>query len=36
MPVSMEYGLIVPHPGGEPRWFADNAERLNGISGTGL
>ena len=34
--VTMEYGLILPHPGGEPEWFAKNAEALDGISGTGL
>lgn len=34
--VTMEYGLILPHPGGEARWFADNAGALDGIQGTGL
>src|ERR1700753_427483 len=34
--VSMEYGLILPHPGGETEWFAKNAAALDGISGTGL
>jgi len=34
--VSMEYGLILPHPGGEAEWFAKNAGALDGISGTGL
>ena len=34
--VSMEYGLILPHPGGETEWFAKNAGALDGISGTGL
>jgi phenylpyruvate tautomerase PptA (4-oxalocrotonate tautomerase family) len=34
--VSMEYGLILPHPGGETAWFADNADALDGIQGTGL
>jgi hypothetical protein len=32
----MEYGLILPKPGDEPPWFADNADALDGISGTGL
>ena len=34
--VSMEYGLILPHPGGEAAWFARNADALDGIQGTGL
>ena len=34
--VTMEYGLILPHPGGETQWFADNAGALDGIQGTGL
>ena len=34
--ITMEYGLILPHPGGEPKWFADNVEALDGILGTGL
>ena len=34
--ISMEYGLILPHPGGETEWFADNAGALDGIQGTGL
>jgi phenylpyruvate tautomerase PptA (4-oxalocrotonate tautomerase family) len=34
--VSMEYGLILPHPGGETEWFTKNAGALDGISGTGL
>ncbi len=34
--VSMEYGLILPHPGGESEWFATNAGALDGIQGTGL
>ena len=34
--ITMEYGLILPHPGGETEWFAKNAEALDGISGTGL
>ncbi len=34
--IQMEYGLILPKPGDEPKWFADNADALDGISGTGL
>jgi phenylpyruvate tautomerase PptA (4-oxalocrotonate tautomerase family) len=34
--VTMEYGLILPHPGGEAEWFAANAGALDGIQGTGL
>lgn len=34
--VTMEYGLILPHPGGETEWFATNADTLDGIQGTGL
>lgn len=34
--VTMEYGLILPHPGGEAEWFATNASALDGIQGTGL
>jgi phenylpyruvate tautomerase PptA (4-oxalocrotonate tautomerase family) len=34
--ITMEYGLILPHPGGEPEWFATNADALDGIQGTGL
>jgi len=34
--ITMEYGLILPPPGGEPEWFAKNAGALEGISGTGL
>lgn len=34
--VQMEYGLILPCPGDEPAWFADNAAALDGIQGTGL
>ena len=34
--VTMEYGLILPHPGGETEWFAENADALDGIQGTGL
>jgi phenylpyruvate tautomerase PptA (4-oxalocrotonate tautomerase family) len=32
----MEYGLLLPKPGDEPKWFSDNAKALDGISGTGL
>src|SRR5437867_8377106 len=31
--VTMEYGLILPHPGGEAEWFAKNAAALDGIQG---
>ena len=34
--VTMEYGLILPHPGDEAAWFQDNADTLDGIQGTGL
>ena len=34
--VTIEYGLILPHPGGEAEWFETNAEALDGIQGTGL
>ena len=34
--ITMEYGLILPHPGGETEWFAKNADALGGIEGTGL
>jgi len=34
--ITMEYGLILPPPGREPEWFEDNADALDGISGTGL
>ena len=34
--VQMEYGLILPHPGGEREWFAANADALDGIRGAGL
>lgn len=34
--VSMEYGLILPRPGGETAWFRANAGALDGIQGTGL
>jgi len=33
---AMEFGLILPHPGGEPEWFEKNKEELKGVSGTGL
>ena len=33
---AMEFGLILPHPGGEPEWFEKNKEALKGVSGTGL
>ena len=29
--IGMEYGLILPRPGDEPAWFADNAAALDGI-----
>ena len=32
----MEYGLILPHPGGEREWFAANADALDGIRGARL
>jgi hypothetical protein len=34
--VQMEYGLILPHPGGETEWFATNKDALDGIQGAGL
>ncbi len=34
--LTMEYGLILPHPGGEAEWFAANADALDGIQGMGL
>jgi hypothetical protein len=34
--MTLEYGLILPHPGGEKEWFAKNAEALDGVSGSGL
>ncbi|ALP00168.1 Cis-3-chloroacrylic acid dehalogenase [Streptomyces hygroscopicus subsp. limoneus] len=34
--ITMEYGLILPHPGGEAEWFATHADELDGIQGTGL
>ena len=33
---AMEFGLILPHPGGEPEWFEKNKEALKGVTGTGL
>jgi phenylpyruvate tautomerase PptA (4-oxalocrotonate tautomerase family) len=33
---AMEFGLILPQPGGEPEWFEKNKEALKGVSGTGL
>jgi hypothetical protein len=32
----MEYGLLLPRLGDEPKWFAENVAALDGISGTGL
>ena len=32
----MEYGLILPRPGGEAEWFKTNADALDGIQGTDL
>ena len=29
--IQMDYGLILPRPGNEPAWFADNAAALDGI-----
>jgi hypothetical protein len=34
--ITMEYGLILPHSGGETEWFATNADALDGIQGTGI
>jgi len=34
--IQMEYGLILPKPGDEAAWFKDNADALDGITGTGL
>jgi phenylpyruvate tautomerase PptA (4-oxalocrotonate tautomerase family) len=34
--IQMEYGLLLPRPGGESEWFATNAKALDGIQGTGL
>jgi phenylpyruvate tautomerase PptA (4-oxalocrotonate tautomerase family) len=34
--ITMEYGLILPHPGGEDEWFKKNADSLDGISGVGM
>jgi phenylpyruvate tautomerase PptA (4-oxalocrotonate tautomerase family) len=33
---AMEFGLILPHPGGEPDWFEKNKEALKGVSVSGL
>jgi phenylpyruvate tautomerase PptA (4-oxalocrotonate tautomerase family) len=33
---AMEFGIILPQPGGEPEWFEKNKEALKGVSGTGL
>jgi phenylpyruvate tautomerase PptA (4-oxalocrotonate tautomerase family) len=33
---TMEFGLILPQPGGEPDWFEKNKEALKGVTGTGL
>jgi phenylpyruvate tautomerase PptA (4-oxalocrotonate tautomerase family) len=33
---AMEFGLILPQPGGEPDWFEKNKEALKGVTGTGL
>jgi hypothetical protein len=30
--IQMEYGLILPKPGDEPKWFADNADALDMLS----
>jgi phenylpyruvate tautomerase PptA (4-oxalocrotonate tautomerase family) len=32
----MEYGLILPRPGGEAEWFRANRDALDGITGTGI
>lgn len=34
--ISLEYGLILPHPGDETEWFTVNKDALGGIQGTGL
>jgi hypothetical protein len=34
--VTMEYGLILRHPGGGTEWFVKNADALDGIQGAGL
>jgi phenylpyruvate tautomerase PptA (4-oxalocrotonate tautomerase family) len=28
---AMEFGLILPHPGGEPEWFEKHADKLKGV-----
>jgi hypothetical protein len=33
---SMEFGLILPQPGGESEWFEKNSAALKGVKGTGL
>jgi phenylpyruvate tautomerase PptA (4-oxalocrotonate tautomerase family) len=33
---AMEFGIILPQPGGEPDWFKKNKEALKGVMGTGL
>jgi phenylpyruvate tautomerase PptA (4-oxalocrotonate tautomerase family) len=33
---AMEFGLILPQPGGEPEWFEKNSAVLKGVKGTGL
>jgi phenylpyruvate tautomerase PptA (4-oxalocrotonate tautomerase family) len=33
---AMEFGIILPQPGGEPEWFEKNKVALKGVSGTGL
>jgi phenylpyruvate tautomerase PptA (4-oxalocrotonate tautomerase family) len=33
---AMEFGLILPQPGGEVEWFEKNSVALKGVKGTGL
>ena len=33
---AMEFGLILPHPGGESEWFEKNKVALKGVSAEGL
>ena len=33
---SMEFGLVLPQPGGEPEWFDKNKEVLGGVSAEGF
>ena len=33
---AMDFGLILPQPGGEPEWFEKNKGALKGATGTGL